>query len=107
LQGSGLGAGFSRDSPLRQLILASPVSAGDLRGVGLFLVLGRECLSINEATFARGGGYTRLRRRTPTRELVAAWCLPVEADRWLRCELAHALAERLQALGRDVVLRSV
>ncbi|MGH0030374.1 MAG: hypothetical protein ACQGVC_11325 [Myxococcota bacterium] len=122
-------------------------------GIALFLVFGRERLSLDDATFARSGrvfgrdlaalgrlpvlrhglvpgqwrtasaalplvrltgveferdgGYTRLRLRTPTRELEAVWYLPVEADRWLRRELANALAERLGALGRDVALRPV
>lgn len=59
---------------------------------------------LTRVALEREGLRTRLRFHTPTRSLELEWRLPPAEDRWLRRELALALAERLRAVGREVVL---
>jgi len=52
----------------------------------------------------REGLRTRWRFHIPPRSLALEWHLLPPEDRWLRRELALAVAERLRAVGRRVVL---
>lgn len=51
-------------------------------------------------------GETTLQLTTPTRTLEMSWVLPTAEDHALRRDIPSSLAERLQAVGREVATAS-